>query len=76
MDLHLLERVIESSPVIVLIVIAANVFLWRKVEAKDEALMRLFEKNSQALAHVTTSVDSMAQAVRELRHAIERGEHR
>jgi hypothetical protein len=66
MDMSVAERVIESSPVIVLIVMLAAVVLWRKLDVKDKMLLELQRETLGALAAVST-------AVRDLRDAIERG---
>ncbi len=65
MDVNLLERVVESSPVIVLIAIGACVVLWRKLERKDDMLMTLQRETLTALGGVT-------QAVRDLRDALDK----
>lgn len=65
MDVDLLSKLIESSPVIVLIVLGANIALWRKLDKKDAMLMTLQAETLKALGDVTG-------AVRDLKAAIER----
>lgn len=65
MDVNLLERLAESSPIIVLIVVGACVVLWRKLDKKDDMLMALQRETLTALAGVT-------QAVRDLREALDK----
>lgn len=67
MDMELYRKVIESSPVIVLLLVAALVVMWRKLDAKDQLLISLTREMLQAVAHNTAAVTS-------LRDAIERGE--
>lgn len=67
MDIELYRKVIESSPVIVLLLMAALVVMWRKLDAKDTLLIALTREVLQAVAHNTTALTS-------LRDAIERGE--
>lgn len=66
-DIDLWRKVIESSPAIVLLLVIALVAMWRRLDAKDTALMGLTREVLQAVAHNTTAVTS-------LRDAIERGE--
>jgi hypothetical protein len=65
MEIDLLAKLVESSPVIVLIVLGANIALWRKLDRKDAMLMTLQAETLKALSDVTG-------AVRDLKAAIER----
>lgn len=66
MELTLIERITESSPLIVLIVLGANVALWKMLTRKDEMLMALQRETLLAMASVTT-------AVRDLKDALDKG---
>lgn len=79
-DLTWWNRVVEGSPLIVLLLIGAILALanfgWRiisrliaRLDAKDEQVLKLHEQTIIAVRDNT-------EAVRELKHAIDRNEHR
>jgi isoaspartyl peptidase/L-asparaginase-like protein (Ntn-hydrolase superfamily) len=91
MDVDLARKVIESSPVIVLLVLAATVMLWRKGEARERShaeerrqdrdlfMEKLDDKDANLMAlqrEVITVARENTAAMNSLRDAIARGERR
>jgi hypothetical protein len=73
-DLHLLSRVVESSPVIVLVCLAFIGFLLRwhhrmdlRLREKDDQIIRLQRETLQAMHDVTTAVNRLTEALRQSR---------
>lgn len=62
-DIDVLRRVVESSPVIVLILLAACVLLWRRLERKDEVILALNRETLMALAAVKEAVKDLKDAL-------------
>ena len=60
MDVELYRKVIESSPVIVLLLVAALVVMWRKLDAKDTMLIALTPLVSATVV-VVVGAPSVAQ---------------
>ena len=68
-DIDVLRRVVESSPVIVVILLGACILLWRRLERKDEVILNLTRETLTALGAVK-------EAVKDLKDALDRGERR
>ena len=64
-DVDVLRRVVESSPVIVLILLGACILLWRRMERKDAEIITLTRETLTALSAVK-------EAVHDLKDALER----
>ena len=62
-DVDVLRRVVESSPVIVLILLWACWLLWRRLERKDEAILNLTRETLTALAAVKEAVKDLTDAL-------------
>lgn len=62
-DIDLLQRMVESSPAIVLLCIVAITMLWRQLNAKDAALMAIHRETLVALGAVTKAVDELKNAL-------------
>lgn len=63
MDATFLNRIAESSPVVVLILLVAGAVLWRKLEAKDRMLFDLQRETLTVLAGVTQAVHDLREAL-------------
>lgn len=63
-DITLLERVVESSPVVLALCLVAIGMLWRQLVKKDEALLALHRETLTALGAVTRAVDELRQALK------------
>lgn len=63
MDTAFLDRIAESSPVVVLILLVAGAVLWRKLEAKDRMLFDLQRETLTTLAGVTQAVHDLREAL-------------
>ncbi len=66
-DIDILRRVVESSPVIVLVLLWACWLLWRRLEKKDEAILALTRETLTALAAVKEAVHDLKRALEERR---------
>lgn len=62
-DIDVLRRVVESSPVIVLILLGACILLWRRLERKDEVILALNRETLMALAAVKEAVKDLKDAL-------------
>ncbi len=70
-DITMLSRLVESSPVIVLVCLAFIALLLRwhhrmeqRLEHKDEQIVRLHRENIQAMHEITTAVNKLTEALR------------
>ncbi len=63
MDATFLNRIAESSPAVVLILLVAGAVLWRKLEAKDRMLFDLQRETLTVLAGVTQAVHDLREAL-------------
>lgn len=63
MDTQFLNRIAESSPVVVLILLVAGTVLWRKLDAKDKMLLDLQRETLVALAGATQAVHDLKDAL-------------
>lgn len=62
-DIDVLRRVVESSPVIVLLCMIAIIALWRRLDRKDDALMTLHRETLAAMTAMTAAVDELKRAI-------------
>jgi len=69
-DIAILSRLIESSPVIVLLCVAFIFLLLRwhrdmqeRLEKKDEQIIGLQRETLQAMHNITTAVDRLTDAI-------------
>jgi hypothetical protein len=69
-DITLLNRLIESSPVVVLLCVAFIVLLLRwhreieqRLEKKDEQIIALQRETLQAMHDITTAVNKLTDAI-------------
>lgn len=69
-DINLLERVAESSPVIVLILTAACVVLWRTLREEMREWRMIASRNTEALAGLRETVKENTAATQRLSEAI------
>lgn len=63
MDTAFLDRIVESSPVVVLILLVAGAVLWRKLDTKDKMLFDLQRETLTALANVAQAVHDLKEAL-------------
>lgn len=63
MDVDVLKRIVESSPVIVLVLGGACWVLWRKLDAKDQMVLELQRETLTAMGAITTAVHELKNAL-------------
>ena len=65
MDVTIIERIAESSPVVVLIALFACVILWRDLKKKDDMLMALQRETLTALGEVSAAMRDLRATIAE-----------
>ena len=65
MDVTIIERITESSPVVVLIALFACVILWRDLKKKDDMLMALQRETLTALGEVSAAMRDLRATIAE-----------
>ncbi len=63
MDATFLNRIAESSPAVVLILLVAGAVLWRKLDTKDKMLFDLQRETLTALANIAQAVHDLKEAL-------------
>lgn len=67
------QRVIESSPLIVLLLSAVAWLLWRALETRTTQLTQALERNSQLTEKVTTVVERFDGTIKTLTEVVRNG---
>ncbi len=63
MEIEFIRRVAESSPLIVVLLSGVGWLLWKKLDAKDKALLDLQKETLTALHGLTSAIDAMRTAL-------------
>ena len=66
-DLTLLNRIVEGSPVIVLLCLFAIAMLWRRMTHLDGELMKLHRETLSAMHDIKGAVSELTSAIKERR---------
>jgi hypothetical protein len=62
-DLTLIERAVESSPVIVVILLAACLMLWRKLNEEVASCRALHAQSIQTQQQLTAAINRLAERI-------------
>lgn len=66
-EMQLLERVTESSPVVVLILLAACVILWRQLREEILNCRSLHAQSIESNLKLTAAIDRLAERIEDAR---------
>ncbi len=71
-DIGAIERIVESSPVIVVVLTVAVVVLWRRSERQDAKYEALGSAVTELAKQVTAAISENSQATHALTTAVDR----
>lgn len=66
-DVTLFERIAESSPVIVLILLAALIVLWRTLREEIQSCRGLHVQSIETQRNLTAAIERLAERIEEAR---------
>lgn len=72
MEVSFIERIIEGSPVIVLVLLGWSWVMWQRLTEKYKVIMAMYETNVTTQRGIGISLTEMTLAIRELRSTIDR----